>query len=88
MIKEKNKKYYDRNWKQFSKQIIQARGNICEICAKIGIKRKVHLTVHHKDRNPENNDPENLLVCCPLHHFQQERLINIGYFNKKQLLLM
>ena len=84
-IKPENKKLYPKNWKEFSKKIIKLRHNHCEICKKMGIKRDIFLTVHHKDRNPANNKLSNLLVCCPRHHFQQERLINKGYFNKKQL---
>ena len=88
MIKPENKKLYPKNWKQFSKKVIQSRGLECEICKKMLIKRNVFLTVHHKDRNPANNKKNNLLVCCPRHHFQQEALINKNYFDKRQLKLL
>jgi 5-methylcytosine-specific restriction endonuclease McrA len=88
MIKPENKKFYGKDWKKLSEKIIKERGEICEHCGK---KRnneeryKGWLTVHHKDRNPKNNNPENLIVLCPRCHFYYERLINLGYFNSKQL---
>lgn len=85
MIKPENEKFYGEEWKRISKEVKRQRNNECEICVKMGIKRNIDLTVHHKDRNPENNAFENLLVCCPRHHFQQEQLINEGYFDEGQL---
>ena len=87
MIKEQNKKLYDPHWKQISEATILAIGETCQVCGKKRDrenKKNGWLTVHHKDRNPANNKPENLLVVCPRCHFGQERLINKNYFNKHQ----
>jgi hypothetical protein len=78
------RKHYRSAWKKLSKQVIAERGNKCEICH-LGPPDVPHLTTHHLDRNPENNDRSNLLVCCPAHHFQQEALINAGHQYKWQL---
>jgi len=87
MIKPENQKFYKQEWKKIRQKLIHQVGK-CEICSKSLKELKeqgVWLTVHHKDRNPQNNERKNLLVCCPRCHFKQERLINIGYFNPKQL---
>jgi hypothetical protein len=44
--------------------IIDRRGSVCD---RDGRKHRI-LEVHHKDRDPENNDPKNLRVLCPKHH--------------------
>ena len=83
-IKPENRKYYNSEWKKLSEKIIIERGEKCERC---GRKRdryernKFWLTVHHKDRNPANNNPDNLIVLCPKCHFYYERMINLGYYN-------
>jgi hypothetical protein len=48
------------------KEIIARRGNRCDRDSKI--HRTSSLEVHHKDRNPSNNDPSNLRVLCRRHH--------------------
>jgi len=39
----------------------------CEICGETG---KV-LIIHHKDFNPKNDDPNNLMIVCPTCHFKE-----------------
>ena len=46
--------------------IIARRGNRCDRDDKI--HRTSNLEVHHRDRDPENNDPGNLRVLCKRHH--------------------
>ncbi len=46
--------------------IIRRRDNISD-----GDKKKhpiTNLIIHHKDRNPQNNDPKNLRVLTPEEH--------------------
>ncbi len=46
--------------------IIRRRGNISD---GDGQKHPItNLVIHHKDRNTENNDPENLRVLTPQEH--------------------
>lgn len=47
-------------------EIIARRGNRCDRDDKI--HRTPSLEIHHKDRNPDNNDPSNLRVLCRQHH--------------------
>ncbi len=47
-------------------EIIRRRGNISD---GDGQKHPItNLVIHHKDRNPENNDPRNLRVLTPKEH--------------------
>ena len=51
---------------QKREEIIRRRGNISD-----GDGRKhpiTNLEIHHKDRNPDNNDPQNLRVLTPKEH--------------------
>lgn len=75
MIRPENRDAYGKAFKLLRKYYIQARGNICEVCGRPE-SQIPWLTIHHIDRNPYNNNPENILVCCPKHHFNQERHIN------------
>ena len=49
-------------------------------CIECGVRSKLH--VHHKDRNPANNTPANLVVLCKsCHmklHWREDREIRIG----------
>lgn len=47
-------------------EIIRRRGNISDGDGK---KHPIsNLEIHHKDRNPDNNDPRNLRVLTPKEH--------------------
>ena len=89
-IKLEKQHLYSEDWCKTSEKTILQRGEVCEICHK---KRnneeryKGWLTVHHKNRNPSNNEEDNLIVVCPKCHFHLEYLTNRGHFNKDQLLL-
>ena len=51
---------------QKREEIIRRRGNISD-----GDEQKhpiTNLEIHHKDRNPDNNDPRNLRVLTPKEH--------------------
>lgn len=87
-IKQKNRYFYSKDWRKISEEIITKRGEECELCKKKRdnvLRYKSWLTVHHKDRNPANNEESNLIVVCPKCHFHLEYLINRGYFNEYQL---
>ena len=83
-IRPENKKYYGKEWRKLSRELIGKRNNACEGCGGISGFNVPRLTVHHKDRDPLNNDPDNLLVLCPSCHFDEERKINEGYYYKGQ----
>lgn len=46
--------------------IKKRRGFRCNRDGKVHKPRS--LVIHHKDRDPENNDPRNLRVLCRKHH--------------------
>ena len=46
--------------------IKKRRGFVCD--ADKQKHRSSNLEVHHKDRNPKHNEPENLRVLCIKHH--------------------
>jgi len=49
------------------------RGEKCERC---GYNKSKILQVHHKDRNPKNNDFKNLEIICPNCHSEDHHLEN------------
>ncbi len=79
MVKQKNKKFYGKEWKKIRKEIIEKRGKRCEMCGRT--EKEIWLTVHHKNRDPSDNREENLMVLCPRCHFIMEKRINLGYEN-------
>lgn len=48
--------------------ILAARGAVCEICLVDFSEDSYLLDLHHLDRDPSNNDDENLAVLCALCH--------------------
>ena len=52
-------------------RLLQARGNKCERC---GFDKYQILQVHHKDKNRNNNDLDNLEIICPNCHFEEHYL--------------
>jgi len=51
---------------QEREEVIRRRGNISD---RDGQKHPItNLEIHHKDRNPDNNDPQNLRVLTPKEH--------------------
>jgi len=63
---------YGKDWKEFRKKLIEERGGRCEVCGWDGSWPWV-LTVHHIDGNPENRDPQNLMVLCSKCHLNIQR---------------
>lgn len=49
-------------------RLLKERGVVCERC---GYNKKEILHVHHKDRNRNNNDLENLELICPNCHYEE-----------------
>lgn len=47
--------------------------NICEHCGLQG----PHLSVHHKDHNPYNNDAMNLVVLCKFCHAKEHGITDL-----------
>jgi hypothetical protein len=52
-------------------RLLQARGNKCERC---GFEKYQILQVHHKDKDRNNNNPDNLEIVCPNCHFEEHYL--------------
>jgi len=70
-MRQWTKDRYPENWREISKSLSEEVG-YCEWCGKV--REDVHhLTVHHKDWDPSNNDRSNLIVCCPKCHFSIQR---------------
>ena len=58
---------YDHHWSKVRKMFLSQQP-LCEECAKKNIIKSAEI-VHHKDRNPHNNDFDNLEpVCADCHH--------------------
>jgi len=62
---------YPKDWRTISEETISQRHGLCQKC---GIECDgVHvLTVHHKDYDPSNNNPDNLEVLCQGCHFRRQ----------------
>lgn len=52
-------------------RLISERGAKCERC---GYSRPEILHVHHKDRNPQNNEFRNVEIICPNCHYEEHYL--------------
>lgn len=65
---------------------IKLRGAKCEVCAGDGTTSR--LEIHHKDENPRNNDPANLMTLCQrchaAHHWNVKRLDHGPPFNPER----
>lgn len=70
---------YPKDWDKISQRIKEARGFECEGCGQQGnivsndVRGNNYLTVHHKDYNPGNNDPSNLMVLCQKCHLKLQQ---------------
>lgn len=49
-------------------RLLVLRGNTCELC---GYNKTEILQVHHKDRNRQNNNLNNLKLICPNCHYEE-----------------
>lgn len=57
-----------KNQRALKIRLIAIKGKKCERC---GYNKLEVLQVHHKDRNRENNDLNNLELVCPNCHFEE-----------------
>lgn len=62
------KRGYDHRWRKV-RIVALGRDPICPLCAAEGVIR-VSEHVHHINRDPHDNRPENLLPMCETHHDQ------------------
>ena len=64
---------WDKHWSfttgkgSYAKRMARIKDPICEMCAFNGIWRKT-IQVHHKDKNRDNNDLNNLQILCTKCH--------------------
>jgi len=75
-------KEYPDNWEEIARGIKERDGWRCQECGlefAPDVKKVVDgngktqtLGVHHKDRNPQNNDPANLITLCSACHCRAE----------------
>ena len=66
---------YPIEWPTVSKTIKDEKGWECEIChIHQGDDTRNFITVHHKDHDPFNLDPSNLLVACQACHLRLEAI--------------
>lgn len=64
----KNKNKQPHNWGSIKKSLFKERGEKCEICDRV-----TNIHIHHKDRNRENNNKDNLLIVCVHCHLSIHR---------------
>jgi hypothetical protein len=80
---------YPENWNQIATQIKQRSGYCCQRCGmqclppgrgyrhlSRRVRSKYTAQVHHRDRQPANNNPENLVTLCTgchLHYHQGQK---------------
>ena len=82
---KKTKKDYPINWDEISLLIKQREGWRCKWCGvqftpnenvlevfRDGKFKKITFTVHHRDRDTNNNKPENLVALCSPCHCRAE----------------
>ena len=69
-----------KTYRALKSRLSQARGRTCEKC---GHDRYEILEVHHKDRNRENNNLDNLELICPNCHAEEHYLGNSWFKNNK-----
>jgi len=60
---------YDHTWKKIRDAKL-ARDPLCERCSSRG-RTTVAVLVHHKDRNPKNNQPDNHMSICERCHYKE-----------------
>lgn len=60
-----------RSYQALKIRLLNARGKVCERC---GYDKYQILQVHHKDRNRNHNDLDNLELICPNCHYEEHLL--------------
>jgi len=71
-VRPETAELYPDNWAEISQAIKEARGWKCEDCGSDRYHPRSKLTVHHKDYDPSNNDPDNLVVLCQGCHLRRQ----------------
>lgn len=71
-MRPETKERYSDDWPKISKACIERAGHICRKCRRSGKTGQVILTSHHKDYDPANNDPTNLVCLCQGCHLRQQ----------------
>ncbi|MDM3845972.1 MAG: HNH endonuclease signature motif containing protein [Aphanizomenon gracile PMC638.10] len=74
---------YPKEWKQLSKSIKEKANWRCQKCDRVCLRpgekphttkpRAYDLQVHHWNRDPSDNRPENLVALCPKCHLSYHR---------------
>lgn len=76
---------YPPNWDDIARRVKEEAGWTCKRCGREcyrpgepvegepTLNRQFVLTVHHKDHDPQNNDPDNLEALCAPCHLAEER---------------
>ena len=67
-----------KNYQSLKIRLIALRGKVCERC---GYNKFEILQVHHRDKNHNNNDLDNLELVCPNCHYE-EHLLQKSWMNK------
>lgn len=64
---------YPHDWPDIARRTKEAAGGLCSKCGCLPSSLKhINLGVHHKDYNPQNNHPDNLVVLCSPCHLRQQ----------------
>ena len=69
---------YPKHWKELAKAIKEKANWCCQKCYRSlppdkNPQRRTHLQVHHWNRDPSDNRPENLAPLCPKCHLSYHR---------------
>jgi len=66
---------YPPDWDEIAAACKRAAGWCCQNCGTPHGQGPGHrtLTVHHRDHDPANNDPSNLVALCAACHLAEER---------------
>jgi len=77
-IRADNRKYYDARWRKFRLAMLEAAGNVCELCG------KPHrlLNVAHLSNDPA--DRRYVAVLCPRCHSRQNSAQRIAMIRRTQ----
>ncbi|MBS3030724.1 HNH endonuclease [Anabaena sp. UHCC 0187] len=69
---------YPKHWKELAKTIKEKSDWCCQKCGQVlrpdeKPQRRTYLQVHHWNRDPSDNRPENLVALCPRCHLNYHR---------------
>lgn len=72
----KNIQWYPDNWRDIARKVKEEADWKCERCGYPHYPEHGYtLTVHHKDGDTKNNDPENLEALCQRCHLKAQRVL-------------